>query len=49
MKSVLCAFVTVVIALQRAECIKRTYYIAIREEDWNYAPNGNLVNSDLNE
>ncbi|CAM4556627.1 unnamed protein product [Leuciscus chuanchicus] len=49
MKSVLCSLLTVVIALQRAECIKRTYYIAIREEDWDYAPRGNLVNSDLNE
>lgn len=45
MKSVLCAFVTAVIALQRAECLKRTYYIAIREEDWNYAPRGNLINN----
>jgi len=49
MKSVWCALVTAVIALQRAECIKRTYYIGIREEDWDYAPGGNLVNSDLNE
>ncbi|KAK7172295.1 hypothetical protein R3I93_004573 [Phoxinus phoxinus] len=48
MKSVLCAFVTAVIALQCAECIKRTYYIGIREENWNYAPGGNLVNIDLN-
>ncbi|XP_039550248.1 hephaestin-like protein 1a isoform X2 [Pimephales promelas] len=48
MKSVWCALVTAVIALQRAECIKRTYYIGIREEDWDYAPDGNLVNSDLN-
>lgn len=46
MKSVLCAFVTAVIALQQAECLKRTYYIAIREEDWNYAPSGrNLINN----
>lgn len=46
MKFVLCAFLTAVIALQRAECLKRTYYIAIREENWNYAPSGrNLINN----
>uniref|UniRef100_A0A8C2JJY9 ferroxidase n=1 Tax=Cyprinus carpio TaxID=7962 RepID=A0A8C2JJY9_CYPCA len=47
MKSVLLsALVTAVIALQQAECLKRTYYIAIREEDWNYAPSGtNLINN----
>uniref|UniRef100_A0A673FRD1 ferroxidase n=1 Tax=Sinocyclocheilus rhinocerous TaxID=307959 RepID=A0A673FRD1_9TELE len=46
MKSVLCAFVTAVLALQQAECLKRTYYIAIREEDWNYAPSArNLINN----
>uniref|UniRef100_A0A8C1ULQ4 ferroxidase n=1 Tax=Cyprinus carpio TaxID=7962 RepID=A0A8C1ULQ4_CYPCA len=46
MKSVLSALVTAVIALQQAECLKRTYYIAIREEDWNYAPSGtNLINN----
>lgn len=46
MKSVLCAFVTAVIALQQAECLKRTYYIAIREEDWDYSPTGrNLINN----
>lgn len=47
MKSVfLCAFVTAAIALQQAESLKRTYYIAIREEDWNYAPSGrNLINN----
>ncbi|RXN25752.1 hephaestin 1 [Labeo rohita] len=45
MKTVLCTFMTAVIALQRAECLKRTYYIGIREEDWNYAPTGrNLIN-----
>lgn len=49
MKSVLWALVTVVIALQSVECVKRTYYIGIREENWNYAPSGNLVNTDLNE
>uniref|UniRef100_A0A671M1R7 ferroxidase n=1 Tax=Sinocyclocheilus anshuiensis TaxID=1608454 RepID=A0A671M1R7_9TELE len=46
MKSVLCAFVTAVLALQQAECLKRSYYIAIREEDWNYAPSArNLINN----
>ncbi|XP_073673584.1 ferroxidase HEPHL1-like [Garra rufa] len=46
MKSVLCAFMTVIIALQRAECLQRTYYIGIQEEDWNYAPTGrNLINN----
>ncbi|XP_051718059.1 ferroxidase HEPHL1-like isoform X3 [Ctenopharyngodon idella] len=46
MKPVLCAFVTAVIALQRAECLKRTYYIGIREEYWDYAPSRrNLINN----
>ncbi|KAK2881550.1 hypothetical protein Q8A67_018818 [Cirrhinus molitorella] len=46
MKSMLCAFMTAVIALPRAECLDRTYYIGIREEDWNYAPTGrNLINN----
>ncbi|KAK2881551.1 hypothetical protein Q8A67_018819 [Cirrhinus molitorella] len=46
MKPVLCALMTAVIALQRAECLKRTYYIGIREEDWDYAPTGrNLINN----
>uniref|UniRef100_A0A673H082 ferroxidase n=1 Tax=Sinocyclocheilus rhinocerous TaxID=307959 RepID=A0A673H082_9TELE len=46
MKSVLCAFMTAVIALHRAESLKRTYYIAIREENWNYAPSGrNLIHN----
>lgn len=25
----------------------RTYYLAAVEEDWDYAPGGNLVNDDL--
>ncbi|XP_026138757.1 hephaestin-like protein 1 isoform X1 [Carassius auratus] len=42
--SVLCVFVTAVFALQQAECLKRTYYIAIREDFWDYAPSGrNLI------
>ncbi|XP_052471931.1 ferroxidase HEPHL1 isoform X1 [Carassius gibelio] len=46
MKSVLFALMTAVIALQRAECLTRTYYIAINEENWNYAPSGrNLINN----
>ncbi|KAK9962618.1 hypothetical protein ABG768_007975 [Culter alburnus] len=46
MKPVLCAFVTALIALQCAECLKRTYYIGIREETWDYAPSRrNLINN----
>jgi len=46
MKPVLCAFVMALIALQRAECLKRTYYIGIREEYWDYAPSRrNLINN----
>ncbi|XP_043114841.1 hephaestin-like protein 1a [Puntigrus tetrazona] len=46
MKCVLRVFLTAVIALQQADCLKRTYYMAIREEDWDYAPSGrNLINN----
>ncbi|KAI2656580.1 Ferroxidase HEPHL1 [Labeo rohita] len=46
MRSVLCVFITAMIALPPAECLQRTYYIGIREEDWNYAPTGrNLINN----
>ncbi|XP_067220570.1 ferroxidase HEPHL1-like [Chanodichthys erythropterus] len=46
MKPVMWAFVAAVIALQRAECLKRTYYIGIREENWDYAPSRrNLINN----
>ncbi|XP_056329240.1 hephaestin-like protein 1a [Danio aesculapii] len=46
MKFMLCVLVTASIALHRTQCMERTYYIGIREEDWNYAPSGlNLINN----
>ncbi|XP_051962699.1 hephaestin-like protein 1a isoform X2 [Xyrauchen texanus] len=43
---VLCALLMTVIALRQAECLVRTYYIAIKEEAWNYAPSQqNLINN----
>lgn len=46
MKFMLCVLVTAAIALHRIECMERTYYIGIREEDWNYAPSRlNLINN----
>ncbi|KAI7800963.1 hephaestin-like protein 1a [Triplophysa rosa] len=35
---VLWLLVTAALALQQADCKRRKYYIAIREEDWDYSP-----------
>lgn len=46
MKFMLCVLVTAAVALHWVECMERTYYIGIREEDWNYAPSRrNLINN----
>ncbi|XP_065137982.1 hephaestin-like protein 1a isoform X2 [Paramisgurnus dabryanus] len=44
MKSVL--WILTALLAQQAQCIVRKYYLAIREEDWNYAPTGrNLIHN----
>lgn len=44
MEIALWVLVTAALALQQADCVLRKYYIAIREEDWDYSPSKhNLV------